>query len=65
VSVQKDINELVAKAEEQGAKVEDRGNKVLVYCPDGETIVTIHKTTSDQRAVKNVRSRLRRGGVDV
>jgi hypothetical protein len=58
----KDDRKLIEEVANQGWRVEDRGECWLCYSPDGVTIVTIHKTTSDHRAKANVISRLRRGG---
>lgn len=56
--------ELIEKVERQGWRVEDRGSAWLCFSPDGQTIVTVHKTPSDHRAYQNTISRLRRGGFD-
>lgn len=64
MSLSKDIRKLVDQAQSQGWRVEDRGNLWLLKSPDGVTIVTVHKTPSDQKAIRNARSRLRRGGFD-
>lgn len=57
-----DYRRLRKALEEQGWRVEDRGQRWLVYSPDGVTVVTIHRTPSDHRAWRNMLSRLRRGG---
>jgi hypothetical protein len=64
MALRKDIKKLVEKVREQGWRVEDRGSAWLCKSPDGRTIVTIHKTPSDQRAIRNDVSRLRKGGFD-
>ena len=58
----KDVKKLVARVAEQGWRVEDRGTCWMALSPDGVTKVTIHKTNSDHRAIKNIVSRLRKGG---
>jgi hypothetical protein len=60
----KDVKQVLEKAEKQGWRIDDRGQRVLCYSPDGVTMVTIHKTDSDWRAIRNTISRLRRGGFD-
>ena len=37
----------------------------LWFSPDGKTIVTTGNTPSDHRAIKNARSMLRKGGLNV
>jgi hypothetical protein len=64
LSPKKDAQKLIAKVQEQGWRVDDKGSAWLRYSPDGKTIVTIHKTPSDHRALKNAISRLKRGGFD-
>lgn len=65
MSLRKEIKQLVEEARKAGARIEDRGNKWFVYCPDGVTIVTIHKTPSHLSSIRHSRADLRRGGVDV
>ena len=64
MSLSKDIRKLVKAAERHGWRVVDRGQRWLCYSPDGETIVTVHKTPSDRRAILNARAELRKGGFD-
>lgn len=59
------MRELALAALDQGCRARLSGhNSVLVYPPDGPP-VALALTSSDHRAARNVRSRLRRGGVDV
>jgi len=60
----KDIKRLVEKLKEQNWRVDDRGEQIVAFSPDGRTIVTFHKSESDHRAMKNTISRLRKGGFD-
>ena len=60
----KDVKRVLRKAEQQGWRIDDRGHRVLCYSPDGNTIVTVHKTESDRRAINHTVSRLKRGGFD-
>ena len=62
----KEINEMIAKAVEQGWEVRPGKGHVKV-CPPDRTIscVTIAKTPSDHRAPKNVRSEFRKRGAVV
>ncbi len=58
----KEARELVREAERQGWRVEPIGDGYQLYAPDGETIVTIHVTESDVRALRNTIARMRRVG---
>lgn len=58
----KDVQDLVAEAADQGWRVKERGDKVLLFSPDGQTIVTLHLTPSDHRWLQNAYRDLRRGG---
>lgn len=61
-SDRKDVKALIESVAEQGWRIEDRGERVLLYSPDGVTIVTLHWTPSDHRWRKNALRDLRRGG---
>lgn len=61
-STRRDVQDLVAEAVAQGWRDDDRGNKVLLFSPDGQTIVTLHWTPSDHRWLANAYRDLRRGG---
>ncbi len=58
----RDVQDLVAETVEQGWRADDRGSKVLLFSPDGQTIVTLHWTPSDHRWRQNAYRDLRRGG---
>jgi hypothetical protein len=60
----KEIRELVARAQAQGWRAEDRGRKILLYSPDGETIVTIHKTPSDRNWRRRAERHMQKGGYE-
>lgn len=62
--MKKEVKELRRKLEAQGWRLEDRGSTVMAFSPDGVTVVSIHKTPSDWRAMKNTIARLRRGGFE-
>lgn len=61
----KDQRRLIAKAEAAGWQVRDTKAGWKLYSPDGKTIVTMHTSSSDNRAIANMRSDLRKGGLDV
>lgn len=60
----KDLEKLLAKAERQGWRIEDRGRRYMAYSPDGVTQVTVAKTPSKQGALHAITRDLRRGGFD-
>ena len=60
----KEIRDLVTSAERQGWRADDRGRKILLYSPDGETIVTIHKTPSDRNWRHQAERRMEKGGYE-
>lgn len=63
MSLKKDMKKLKEAVERSpGWRVEDRETCWMCYSPDGESIVNIHKTPSDHRALANARSHLRRAG---
>lgn len=59
---QREVDELVAIAVLQGWSSKLGGRHYMLRGPDGQT-VTVSKTPSDWRAVKNIRADLRRAGV--
>lgn len=65
IPMDKTLRQLIRDAERAGWSIVDRGESVLFYSPDGETIVTVHKSESDYRALKNTVARLRRAGLKV
>lgn len=60
----KEVKKLVKQLQQQGWRVEERGNRFMAYSPDGVTIVSIHKTPSDHRWLRNTIAQLRQGGFD-
>jgi hypothetical protein len=64
--VNREIKALVAKLEAQGWRIEDGGKHIKAYPPDRtKPIVTLARTPSDYRAIKNAVSQLRRSGADL
>jgi hypothetical protein len=59
---QKEVREIVKAAERQGWKVVEKRQGFMLYSPDGEGLVNVHKTPQDHRAIKNTVSRMRRYG---
>jgi hypothetical protein len=63
--MRKDVAELVRRAVRQGWRVEERGSgRILLFSPDGATIVTLHGTPSDVNWRHAAVRQLRRGGFD-
>jgi hypothetical protein len=63
--VRKDIRDLVKRAVAQGWRVDERrGGSILLFSPDGETIVTLHRTPSDVNWHHRAIRKLREGGFD-
>jgi len=60
----KEIRELVASAHAQGWRADDRGNTILLYSPDGRTIVPIHKTPSDRNWRRQAERQMKKGGYE-
>lgn len=54
--------EIIKSLRRQGWRIEDGGKHIKCYSPDGATIVTMARTASDHRAIKNLKSRLKKGG---
>jgi len=62
----KEIKELLKHLEAQGAQIKNIHNGWMIYPPDPNAqLVAIHKTPSDWRAEKKLRSQLRKSGFDV
>lgn len=61
-SSRKEVQAVIDEVLAQGWVLDDRGDKVLLYSPDGRTIVTLHWTPSDRRWRENAYRDLRRGG---
>lgn len=63
--LRKDVREIVERAEGQGWRSEERkSGRVLLYSPDGQTIVTLHGTPSDRNWQRAAIRQLRKGGFD-
>lgn len=60
----KDLRKLLARAEEQGWRIEDVGRRYKCFSPDGTTMVTVSKTPSSQNALHAIRRDLTKGGFD-
>lgn len=60
-SSQKLLQEILKGLASQGGKVEDKKSGYMIKFPNG-FMLTLHKTPSDHRALKNERSRVRRAG---
>jgi hypothetical protein len=61
-SLSKEAKKLVKRAEEQGFRVREKKNGWMLLTPNGQGTVMIHKTQSDQAALRNDIARLRRYG---
>lgn len=59
----KEHRELIKAAERAGGRVVKKTQGVMIHGPKGSAMV--HLTTSDNRALKNVRSELRKAGLDI
>lgn len=59
----KEQRDLLLAALDAGATMKETKKGVMVFGPSGS--VTAHFTTSDWRALKNLRTALRRAGLDV
>lgn len=55
---------LLLSLDKQGCRVVETTKGYQVFPPSGSEPITIHKTTSDWRAEKDVRARVRRAGLD-
>lgn len=62
MSLKNDVAKLLREAERQGWRIEDRGRRFMCFSPDGETVVTVAKTPSVQKALVAIRADLRKGG---
>lgn len=59
----KDINEMLAKLDQQGWRLVEGNGIIKCYGPDKAlSPVTVHQTPSDHRAIKNLRSEFRKRG---
>jgi hypothetical protein len=63
--MRKDVADLVRRATGQGWRAEERrSGRILLFSPDGETIVTLHGTPSDSNWRRAAVRQRRRGGFD-
>ena len=63
--MRRDVRELVEDAVQQGWRYEERkSGRVMLFSPDGRTIVTLHGTPSDRRWRHAAIRELRRGGFE-
>lgn len=62
LKAQREVDALVAAAVLNGWRCRSTGKHYVLRGPDGQT-VTVSKTPSDFRAVRNIRADLRRAGV--
>lgn len=63
LKAQREVDQLVAAAVLNGWVCRSGGKHYVLRSPDGVTTVTVSKTPSDFRAVRNIRADLRRAGV--
>jgi len=56
---------MLTKAQSAGWRVKDTSDGWQVYSPDGQSIVTMHTTSSDNRAVANAKRDFARAGLDM
>lgn len=56
------LREIIKGLEAQGARVKETSDGWQILCPNGD-IVTMHRTPSDHRALRNTRSRIKRAGL--
>jgi hypothetical protein len=61
----KDLKKLIKAAARAGWRVEKRRKHFRWFAPDGVSQATTSATTSDHRALKNIRGDLRRAGLAV
>ena len=54
--------QIIKSLRRQGWRIEEGTKHIKCFSPDGETIVTMGRTPSDHRAVRNLKARLRKGG---
>lgn len=55
---------LLVSLERQGCTVKQVKAGYLVLFPDNKGSVTLHRTPSDHRAIMNMRSRIKRAGLE-
>lgn len=49
---------------EQGCRVREGRKGWVVYCPDGETTLHVHKSISDSKAVERLKMQVRRAKLE-
>jgi hypothetical protein len=59
----KQLKVILVSLERQGCTIKPTSKGYLILFPDGETSTTFHKTPSDVRVLKNMRSRILRAGL--
>jgi hypothetical protein len=60
-----EIRIILTKARSAGWRVEDASSGWKVKSPDGQSIVTIHGSSSDRRALAAIKSDFKRAGLDL
>lgn len=60
----KDTNKLVRQLKKNKIPVDPNGKHITVFCPNGKS-VTIARTPSDWRSLRNAKADLKRNGVDL
>ena len=61
----KDQRRILAKACEAGWRVKDTNKGWLVLSPDGQFSVAMHTTSSDHKALKNIKSDFKKAGLEL
>lgn len=61
-SYSKEVKNLLKQAEKQNWRVKEKKKGWMLYSPDGNMKVMIHKTASDHHAFDNAVSEMRKGG---
>jgi len=57
------IAKIIKGLDAQGARIKETTKGYQIMCPNGD-IITMHKTPSDHRAMRNTRARVKRAGLD-
>ena len=63
--VARDFRPLIKAAREQGWRVDATRRHPVLFSPDGRAAVPVPTTPSDHRSLANLRSQLRRAGLEV
>lgn len=61
----KQVKRILAYVEQNGWTVKATAKGFMLRCPCGHAQVLIHKTSSDHRALQNIRQDLRKAGLDM